>query len=67
MVRIVTRVEVEKELKARKRDKVKDYAFGSGSLWKTADSKFFFVVPQEVGGWTGDDTLRVILEMLDAR
>lgn len=67
MVRIVTRVEVEKELKARKCDRVKEYVFGSGSLRKTADSKFFFVVPQEVGGWTGDDTLRAILEMLDAR
>jgi hypothetical protein len=49
--RILGRHEVEKELVARGCEKIKDYAFGSGSLWKTADGKFYFVVPQGIGGW----------------
>jgi hypothetical protein len=65
--RIVPRREVEKELAARGCDKIKEFAFGSGSLWRTADTKFYFVVPQEIGGWTDEDTLRDILTMLDRR
>ncbi len=67
MVRIIPRREVEKELTNRDCVKVKEYAFGSGSLWTTADRKFYFVVPNEIGGWTDEDTLRSILAMLDAR
>jgi hypothetical protein len=67
MVRIVPRLEVEAELASRGCTKVKVYAFGSGSLWRTADSKFYFVVPQEIGGWTDDETLHQILMMLDGR
>ena len=65
MVVIITRAEVEKELTNRGCVKVKEYAFRSGTLWRTADGKYYFVVPQEIGGWTGDDTLRDILTKLD--
>ena len=64
MPRIIGRQEVEKELAARGCAKIKDYAFSSGSLWKTADGKFYFVVPQGIGGWAYEDVLRDILEML---
>jgi len=36
-------------------------------LWKPADSKFYFVVPQGIGGWAYQDVLRDILEMLAKR
>ena len=65
MVRIVPRREVEKELANRGCAKLKEYVFGTGSLWKTLDGKFYFVVPNEIGGWTDEDTLRSILAMLD--
>ncbi|HWA91593.1 MAG TPA: hypothetical protein VG889_16260 [Rhizomicrobium sp.] len=67
MARIVPRREVEKELANRGCIKLKEYAFRSGSLWQTRDGSFSFVVPQEIGGWTGDDDLRRVLEMLDSR
>jgi len=67
MVRIVPRREVEKELINRGCIKLKEYVFQSGSLWQTRDRTFCFVVPQEIGGWTGDDDLRKVLEMLDSR
>lgn len=67
MPRIVPRREVEKELSNRRCIRLKEYAFRSGSLWQTRDGQFFFVVPQEIGGWTSEDDLRRVLEMLDAR
>ena len=45
--------------------KLKEYAFNSGSLWRTRDGKFAFIVPQEIGGWTSEDDLRRVLEILD--
>lgn len=67
MPRIVPRREVEKELASRGCVKLKEYAFRSGSLWQTQDGKFSFVVPQEVGGWSNEDDLRRVLEMIDAK
>lgn len=67
MPAIVPRRAVEKELTNRGCSKLKDYAFRSGSLWQTRDGKFAFTVPQEIGGWTGEDDLRRVLEMLDNR
>jgi hypothetical protein len=67
MVRIVPRREVERELANRGCTKIKEYVFGTGALWRTADTKFYFVVPNEIGGWTDEDTLRDILTMLDGR
>jgi hypothetical protein len=67
MPRIVLRLKVEKELTNRGCRKLKEYAFRSGSLWQTADGKFAFIVPQEIGGWTSEDDLRRVLEILDAR
>ena len=67
MPRIISGHEVEKELAARGCAKVKEYAFGTGSLWKTADGKFYFVVPQGIGGWAYEDVLRDILEILSKR
>ena len=64
---IVPRREVEKELTNRGCIKLKEYAFRSGSLWQTRDGTFAFTVPQEIGGWTGEDDLRRMLEMLDNR
>jgi hypothetical protein len=66
MVVIVPRHAVEKELISRGCTKLKEYAFRSGSLWQTRDGAFVFSVPQEIGGWTGDDDLRRVLEMLDS-
>jgi hypothetical protein len=63
MPRIVPRLEVEKELTNRGCTKLKEYAFRSGSLWQTADGKFAFMVPWEIGGWTSEDDLRRVLEM----
>jgi len=65
--RIISGQDVEKELAAPGCEKIKDYVFGSGSLWKTADGKFYFVVPQGIGGWAYEDVLRDILEMLSRR
>jgi hypothetical protein len=65
--RIVLKAEVEKELANRRCKKLKDYAFGTGSLWQTADGKFSFVIPQGIGGWAYEDVLRERLEMLDKR
>jgi hypothetical protein len=62
---IIPRLDVEKELHARGCVKIKEYAFHSGSLWRTADSKFYFVVPQEVGGWSYETDLRDVLKKLD--
>jgi hypothetical protein len=67
MPRIVPRLEVEKELTNRHCMKIKEYAFRSGTLWQAADGKLYFTVPQEIGGWTSEDDLRRVLEMLDAR
>lgn len=67
MPAIVPRLEVEKELKSRHCNKIKEYGFGSASLWQTRDGKLAFSVPKEIGGWTRDDDLRCILEMLDSR
>ena len=67
MPRIVPRLEVEKELTNRGCTKLKEYVFRSGSLWQTHDGKFAFSVPQEIGGWTSEDDLRRVLEMLDGR
>ena len=67
MPRIVPRHEVEKELASRGCVKLKEYAFRSGSLWQTRDGKFAFTVPWEIGGWTSEDDLRRVLEMLDRR
>ena len=67
MPRVVFRREVEKELTNRGCIKLKEYAFRSGSLWQTRDGTFGFVVPQEVGGWTDEDDLRRVLDMLDAK
>jgi hypothetical protein len=66
-VRLIPREDVEKEFANRRCAKVKEYAFGSGALWKTSDDKFYFVVPHEVSGWTDENTLRKILVMLDTR
>jgi hypothetical protein len=65
--RIVPRQEAEKELTARGCQKIKEYVFETGSLWKTADGKFYFVVPQGIGGWMYEDVLRDIFEMLSKR
>jgi hypothetical protein len=65
--RIVPREEVEKELTARGCTKLKDYAFHTGSLWQTADRKFAFVVPREIGGWTSEDDLHRVLALVDER
>ena len=67
MPRVVPRLEVEKELTNRGCTKLKEFAFRSGSLWQTRDGKFAFSVPQEIGGWTSEDDLRRVLEMLDSR
>jgi len=67
MPRIVLRLEVEKELANRGCKKIKEFAFGSGSLWQTHDGRFSFVVPQGVGGWAYEDDLRRVLQMLDDR
>jgi len=67
MVVIVPRHDVEKELTNRGCRKLKEYTFRSGSLWLTRDGAFVFSVPQEIGGWTSDEDLRRVLEMLDRR
>jgi hypothetical protein len=66
MPRIVLRFEVEKELGNRGCKKLKDYVFGSGSLWQTRDGRFSFVVPQGIGGWSYEDDLRRVLQMIDS-
>ena len=66
-VRLIPPKDVESELANRLCMKIKEYAFGSGSLWKTKDNRFYFVVPHEISGWTDENTLRNILTILDAR
>ena len=66
-VRLFPREAVEKELSHRGCVKVKEYVFGSGALWRTRDSKFYFTVPHEFDGSTDENTLRGVLVMLDAR
>jgi hypothetical protein len=65
--RIVPRLEVEKELTTRGCRKLKEYVFRTGTLWQTGDRRFAFVVPMEIGGWTSEDDLQRVLEMLDSR
>jgi len=67
MPKIVPRLDVEEELTNRHCTKIKEYAFQSGSLWQTRDGKFSFVVPQGIGGWSYEDDLRHVLDMLDNR
>ena len=67
MPRIVPRRDVEKELTNRHCRKLKEYAFGSGSLWQTRDGRFNFVVPQGIGGWAYEDDLHRVLKMLEER
>lgn len=63
-IRLLPRNEVEKEFTNRGCVKMKEYAFGTGALWRTQDRKFYFVVPHEIDGRTDENTLRDILIML---